>query len=167
MPYFGDRAIRRLAPQRSGDTGAGVERIPWPACLSFYPGTGSRSLPDWWHGPGQNKTRAGKCRWDCGHVRVGLRHSEPLIWREVEVPTSITLKVLHDIIQAVMGWFDCHGALDLRLLEQFVETWNPAAIFQRAVPSSKNSMCDELVDNPDYDDSHYNEHPIGNLHACY
>jgi hypothetical protein len=24
------------------------------------------------------------------------------------VPTSITLKVLHDIIQAVMGWFDCH-----------------------------------------------------------
>lgn len=34
--------------------------------------------------------------------------SDPLIWREIEVPTSITLKVLHDIIQAVMGWFDCH-----------------------------------------------------------
>jgi hypothetical protein len=32
----------------------------------------------------------------------------PLIWRQVEVPTSITLKVLHDIIQAVMGWFDYH-----------------------------------------------------------
>jgi hypothetical protein len=29
-----------------------------------------------------------------------------LIWRQVEVPTSITLKVLHDIIQIVMGWFD-------------------------------------------------------------
>jgi len=28
-------------------------------------------------------------------------------------------------------------------------------------------MCDEFVDNPDYDDSHYNEHPIGNLHARY
>jgi len=26
-----------------------------------------------------------------------------LIWRQVEVPTSITLKVLHDIIQIVMG----------------------------------------------------------------
>jgi Plasmid pRiA4b ORF-3-like protein len=24
------------------------------------------------------------------------------------MPTSITLKVLHDIIQAVMGWFDYH-----------------------------------------------------------
>ena len=32
----------------------------------------------------------------------------PLIWRQVEVPTSITLKVLHEIIQAVMGWFDDH-----------------------------------------------------------
>jgi Plasmid pRiA4b ORF-3-like protein len=31
-----------------------------------------------------------------------------VIWRQVEVPTSITLKVMHDIIQAVMGWFDYH-----------------------------------------------------------
>jgi hypothetical protein len=37
-----------------------------------------------------------------------LQHTDPPIWRQVEVPTSITLKVLHDIIQAVMGWFDCH-----------------------------------------------------------
>ena len=36
-------------------------------------------------------------------VRIELRHTDPLIWRQVEVPTSITLKVLHDIIQAVMG----------------------------------------------------------------
>jgi hypothetical protein len=35
-------------------------------------------------------------------VRIELRHTDPLIWRQVEVPTSITLKVLHDIIQAVM-----------------------------------------------------------------
>ena len=31
-----------------------------------------------------------------------------MIWRQVEVPTSITLKILHNIIQAAMGWFDCH-----------------------------------------------------------
>jgi hypothetical protein len=41
-------------------------------------------------------------------VQIELRHTDPLIWRRVEVPTSITLKVLHDIIQALMGWFDCH-----------------------------------------------------------
>jgi transposase-like protein len=41
-------------------------------------------------------------------VRIELRYTDPLIWRQVEVPTSITLKVLHDIIQAVIGWCDCH-----------------------------------------------------------
>ena len=41
-------------------------------------------------------------------VRIELRDTNPLIWREVEVPTSVTLRVLHDIIQAVMGWFDYH-----------------------------------------------------------
>jgi hypothetical protein len=41
-------------------------------------------------------------------VRIELRHTDPSIWRQVEVPTSITLKNLHDIIQAVMGWFDYH-----------------------------------------------------------
>ncbi len=41
-------------------------------------------------------------------VRIELRGTDPLIWREVEVPTSITLKVLHDVIQAVIGWSDCH-----------------------------------------------------------
>lgn len=41
-------------------------------------------------------------------VRIELVDSAPLIWREVEVPTSVTLKVLHDIIQAVMGWTQSH-----------------------------------------------------------
>jgi Plasmid pRiA4b ORF-3-like protein len=41
-------------------------------------------------------------------VRIELRYSEPVIWREVEVPTSVTLSVMHDIIQVVMGWCDCH-----------------------------------------------------------
>jgi hypothetical protein len=41
-------------------------------------------------------------------LRIELRDSDPLIWRVVEVPTSITLKVLHDIVQAAMGWCDYH-----------------------------------------------------------
>jgi len=41
-------------------------------------------------------------------VRIELEDSQPLIWREVEVPTSVTLKVLHDIVQAAMGWMDYH-----------------------------------------------------------
>jgi hypothetical protein len=41
-------------------------------------------------------------------VRIELKNSDPLIWRQVEVPTSVTLKTLHDVIQAAMGWFDYH-----------------------------------------------------------
>ncbi len=41
-------------------------------------------------------------------VRIELRDSDPVIWRQVEVPTSITLKTLHNVIQIVMGWLDYH-----------------------------------------------------------
>ena len=41
-------------------------------------------------------------------VRIELLDTDPLIWREVEVPTSIMLKVLHDIVQITIGWLDYH-----------------------------------------------------------
>lgn len=41
-------------------------------------------------------------------VRIELRDTEPLIWREVDVPTSVTLIVLHDIVQTAFGWQDYH-----------------------------------------------------------
>ena len=41
-------------------------------------------------------------------LRIELKDSNPPIWRVVEVPTSITLKVLHDIVQVTMGWLDYH-----------------------------------------------------------
>jgi Plasmid pRiA4b ORF-3-like protein len=41
-------------------------------------------------------------------LRIELKDSDPPIWRLVEVPTSITLKVLHDIVQVNMGWLDYH-----------------------------------------------------------
>ncbi len=41
-------------------------------------------------------------------LRIELLDTDPLIWRQVDVPTSITLKGVHDIIQAAMGWYDQH-----------------------------------------------------------
>lgn len=54
------------------------------------------------------KTNASDSVNEIATVRIELRDTDPLIWREVEVPTSITLKALHDVIQAVMGWFNYH-----------------------------------------------------------
>lgn len=42
-------------------------------------------------------------------LKVVLRESEPPIWRRLEVPSSITLHQLHDIIQVVFGWENRHA----------------------------------------------------------
>ena len=41
-------------------------------------------------------------------IRIELQEIEPKIWRRVDVPLSVTLLALHDIIQVAMGWKDAH-----------------------------------------------------------
>jgi Plasmid pRiA4b ORF-3-like protein len=41
-------------------------------------------------------------------VRIELLDTDPLIWRQLDAPTSLTLKTLHDIIQVCIGWYDSH-----------------------------------------------------------
>jgi Plasmid pRiA4b ORF-3-like protein len=41
-------------------------------------------------------------------LRIDLLDSDPPIWREVEVPIAMTLKQLHTVVQAAMGWEDAH-----------------------------------------------------------
>jgi hypothetical protein len=41
-------------------------------------------------------------------LRIELLGVEPLIWRRVRVPGAMRLRTLHDVLQIVMGWQDCH-----------------------------------------------------------
>jgi hypothetical protein len=41
-------------------------------------------------------------------LKVTLEHTRPAVWRQFVVPGEITLDRLHDVIQIVMGWQDCH-----------------------------------------------------------
>lgn len=41
-------------------------------------------------------------------LRISLLEVEPEIWRRFVVPADIPLARLHDVLQAVMGWLDCH-----------------------------------------------------------
>ena len=41
-------------------------------------------------------------------LRIDLLDSDPPIWREIEVPVAMTLRQLHTVVQAAMGWEDAH-----------------------------------------------------------
>jgi hypothetical protein len=45
---------------------------------------------------------------DVVRLKITLRDTDPAIWRRVEVACSITLKDLHAITQAAMGWENYH-----------------------------------------------------------
>lgn len=41
-------------------------------------------------------------------LHIALADTNPLIWRRVAFPADGNLKMLHDVIQAAMGWLDYH-----------------------------------------------------------
>jgi Plasmid pRiA4b ORF-3-like protein len=41
-------------------------------------------------------------------LHIELEDIEPLIWRRILVPATITLPKLHDLLQLVMGWTNSH-----------------------------------------------------------
>jgi len=51
---------------------------------------------------------AGKAPPPVYQLKITLAESAPVIWRRLQVPSSIKLCCLHSAIQVVMGWTDSH-----------------------------------------------------------
>lgn len=45
---------------------------------------------------------------DIYQIKVTLKHSDPPIWRRIQVSSNTTLHKFHRILQVVMGWYDSH-----------------------------------------------------------
>ena len=41
-------------------------------------------------------------------VKVSLYGAKPPIWRRLELPSDMGLDLVHEALQTVFGWFDCH-----------------------------------------------------------
>ena len=41
-------------------------------------------------------------------LKISLVGAEPAIWRRVNVQSKLTLAQVHEVLQVVMGWEDCH-----------------------------------------------------------
>lgn len=78
-------------------------------------------------------------------IRIELEGTDPLVWRELDLPLSTTLATLHDIIQVTMRWLDYH-LHEFVVGEKVYGVPSPDdAIYERKVYQSKNIWLGTLI----------------------
>lgn len=86
-------------------------------------------------------------------IRIGLAEIRPEIWRRVEAPLALSLKGLHDVIQAAMGWLDYH-LFEFRIGDRLYGIPEPDWDGERQVKDAKNiklaALVAEGIDRFDY-----------------
>ncbi|MDE2498569.1 MAG: plasmid pRiA4b ORF-3 family protein [Alphaproteobacteria bacterium] len=86
-------------------------------------------------------------------IRIALNDIEPEIWRRVEVPLDITLKGLHDVIQAAMAWQDYHlfeFAIDGKIYGMPSPEWGDERKIHNAKSAKLTSFVDQGIDTFEY-----------------
>ena len=79
-------------------------------------------------------------------ILITLDDIEPVIWRRVEVPVTMNLRALHQVIQAVMGWEDMH-LYEYRIGEKvYGEPPPPDLSWGRSVMQAKGLRLSALID---------------------
>ncbi|MGW2557455.1 plasmid pRiA4b ORF-3 family protein [Streptomyces sp. NPDC001635] len=97
----------RTNPERSQDGATGDQWITGPTqapAVLQQGGGGPQSLKLHPAAPSRSAKPSGFVL----QLRVSLAHIHPMIWRRLLVPANIPLSRLHQVIQATMGWQNCH-----------------------------------------------------------
>jgi hypothetical protein len=74
-------------------------------------------------------------------IKVTLRNVKPPVWRRLIVPSDISLPALHEVVQAAMGWFDCH----LHLFRVRDREFSPPGDFEPIGEDSRKVSLDEIA----------------------
>ncbi len=77
-------------------------------------------------------------------IRIRLNEIEPEIWRRIDVPLGLSLKGLHDAIQAAMGWLDYH-LFEFRIGDKLYGLPEPLEDGDRKVLHAKLLKLETLV----------------------
>jgi hypothetical protein len=77
-------------------------------------------------------------------ICISLQEIEPRIWRRVDVPVGMSLKGLHDVIQAVIGWGDYH-LFEFRIGDRLYGVPAPGEDYGRKVLHAKSVKLASLV----------------------
>lgn len=77
-------------------------------------------------------------------LKVTLKGSKPPIWRELLVPSNLTLKHLHDVLQVAMGW-DHRHLHHFGLGESYYGNTNPDFGLGDDVEDERNFTVSQLL----------------------
>jgi len=79
-------------------------------------------------------------------LKITLKHIRPAIWRRIQAAGNTKLGKLHDILQTVMGWEDCH-------LHQFtidgVHYGTPDPDYPSDINNERNVRLDQIAKQGD------------------
>lgn len=78
-------------------------------------------------------------------LHIQLNDIEPLIWRRVEVPLTMSLKGLHDVIQAVMLFEDYH-LFEFEAGGRYYDVPDPEDLYERKTFAARNVRIAALIE---------------------
>lgn len=74
-------------------------------------------------------------------LRLDLDDAEPPVWRRLELPGDLRLSVVHDVIQAAMGWYDAH----LHRFRTGREPWSPGFVSRLDVAEGEAGVLEDDI----------------------